>query len=133
MSLSVAMLCVHTFPLDIPGRTKDAGGMNVYIRELARELGMQGEEGRTLRVLGDVAQAQGDLDVAEAYLTQSIAILRASAEEFEEARSQLALAQLLIAQGNHGEHTRAALERCGAIFERRDAALDLATAAGLLA
>ncbi|HYU75032.1 MAG TPA: glycosyltransferase [Ktedonobacteraceae bacterium] len=39
MSFSVAMLSVHTSPLDIPGRTKDAGGMNVYIRELARELG----------------------------------------------------------------------------------------------
>src|SRR5712691_4261895 len=41
MSFSVAMLSVHTSPLDIPGRTKDAGGMNVYIRELARELGHQ--------------------------------------------------------------------------------------------
>src|SRR2546421_6003955 len=39
MSFSVAMLSVHPSPLDIPGRTKDAGGMNVYIRELARELG----------------------------------------------------------------------------------------------
>jgi D-inositol-3-phosphate glycosyltransferase len=39
MSLSVAMLSVHTSPLDTPGRTKDAGGMNVYMRELARELG----------------------------------------------------------------------------------------------
>jgi D-inositol-3-phosphate glycosyltransferase len=39
MSFSVAMLSVHTSPLDIPGRTKDAGGMNVYIRELALELG----------------------------------------------------------------------------------------------
>ena len=39
MSFSVAMLSVHTSPLDIPGRTKDAGGMNVYIRELSRELG----------------------------------------------------------------------------------------------
>ncbi len=39
MSFSVAMLSVHTSPLDIPGRSKDAGGMNVYIRELARELG----------------------------------------------------------------------------------------------
>ena len=39
MSFSVAMLSVHTSPLDIPGRTRDAGGMNVYIRELARELG----------------------------------------------------------------------------------------------
>jgi D-inositol-3-phosphate glycosyltransferase len=39
MSLSIAMLSVHTSPLDKPGRSKDAGGMNVYIRELARELG----------------------------------------------------------------------------------------------
>ena len=39
MSFSVAMLSVHTSPLDTPGRTMDAGGMNVYIRELARELG----------------------------------------------------------------------------------------------
>lgn len=41
MDFSVAMLCVHTSPLDTPGRTKDAGGMNVYIRELAREPGHQ--------------------------------------------------------------------------------------------
>ena len=41
MSLSIAMLSVHTSPLDRPGYTKDAGGMNVYIRELARELGQQ--------------------------------------------------------------------------------------------
>ena len=39
MSYSVAMLSVHTSPLDIPGCSKDAGGMNVYINELARELG----------------------------------------------------------------------------------------------
>lgn len=39
MSYSVAMLSVHTSPLDTPGRTRDAGGMNVYIQELARELG----------------------------------------------------------------------------------------------
>jgi D-inositol-3-phosphate glycosyltransferase len=39
MSYSVAMLSVHTSPLDTPGRSKDAGGMNVYIHELARELG----------------------------------------------------------------------------------------------
>jgi D-inositol-3-phosphate glycosyltransferase len=35
MSCSIAMLSVHTSPLDSPGRTKDAGGMNVYMRELA--------------------------------------------------------------------------------------------------
>jgi D-inositol-3-phosphate glycosyltransferase len=39
MSYSVAMLSIHTSPLDMPGRTRDAGGMNVYINQLARELG----------------------------------------------------------------------------------------------
>ena len=38
MSYAIAMLSIHTSPLDNPGRTKDAGGMNVYIRELTREL-----------------------------------------------------------------------------------------------
>lgn len=33
------MLSIHTSPLDMPGSTKDAGGMNVYMRELALELG----------------------------------------------------------------------------------------------
>jgi D-inositol-3-phosphate glycosyltransferase len=33
----VAMLSVHTSPLDRPG-TGDAGGMNVYVAELARRL-----------------------------------------------------------------------------------------------
>lgn len=33
------MLSVHTSPLALPGSAKDAGGMNVYMRELALELG----------------------------------------------------------------------------------------------
>ncbi len=43
MSHTIAMLSVHTSPLDSPGRTKDAGGMNVYIRALAAELGRRGD------------------------------------------------------------------------------------------
>lgn len=39
MPYSVLMLSIHTSPLDSPGRTKDAGGMNVYMRQLALELG----------------------------------------------------------------------------------------------
>jgi D-inositol-3-phosphate glycosyltransferase len=39
----VAMLSVHTSPLDQPG-TGDAGGMNVYIVELARQLARSGIE-----------------------------------------------------------------------------------------
>ncbi|GCE11660.1 glycosyltransferase [Tengunoibacter tsumagoiensis] len=41
MLLRIAMLSIHTSPLANPGQTKDAGGMNVYIRELARELAKQ--------------------------------------------------------------------------------------------
>ncbi len=39
MTYSVAMLSAHTSPLDMPGLTREAGGMNVYIRQLAHELG----------------------------------------------------------------------------------------------
>ncbi|HEY0755455.1 MAG TPA: glycosyltransferase [Ktedonobacteraceae bacterium] len=42
MSYAVAMLSVHTSPLALPGSAKDAGGMNVYICELALELGRSG-------------------------------------------------------------------------------------------
>jgi D-inositol-3-phosphate glycosyltransferase len=38
MSPTIAMFSMHTSPLDLPGSTKDAGGMNVYMRELARAL-----------------------------------------------------------------------------------------------
>jgi len=41
MSLRVAMLSVHTCPLAVLGG-KDAGGMNVYVRELSRELSRMG-------------------------------------------------------------------------------------------
>jgi D-inositol-3-phosphate glycosyltransferase len=42
-SLRVAMLSVHTSPLEQPG-TGDAGGMNVYITELSRALARSGAE-----------------------------------------------------------------------------------------
>src|SRR3989442_1773902 len=41
MSLRVAMLSVHTCPLAALGG-KEAGGMNVYVREIGRELGRMG-------------------------------------------------------------------------------------------
>ena len=39
MCFRIAMLSLHTSPLAPLGRTRDAGGMNVYVRELSRELG----------------------------------------------------------------------------------------------
>jgi D-inositol-3-phosphate glycosyltransferase len=38
----VALLSLHTSPLAMPGRSRDAGGMNVYVRELAKHLGRRG-------------------------------------------------------------------------------------------
>jgi D-inositol-3-phosphate glycosyltransferase len=38
----VAMLSFHSSPLAIPGKSRDAGGMNVYVRELSSYLGRQG-------------------------------------------------------------------------------------------
>jgi D-inositol-3-phosphate glycosyltransferase len=42
MCFRVAMFSLHTSPIAQLGRTRDAGGMNVYIRELSRELGRGG-------------------------------------------------------------------------------------------
>ena len=39
--LKIAMLCIHSCPLGMPG-ARDTGGMNVYIRELSQELGRRG-------------------------------------------------------------------------------------------
>ncbi len=39
-SLNIAMLCIHSSPIGKVG-TKDTGGMSIYVRELARELGGQ--------------------------------------------------------------------------------------------
>src|SRR5262249_33678463 len=41
MSLRVALLSAPTCPVAVPGG-KETGGMNVYVRELARELGRMG-------------------------------------------------------------------------------------------
>jgi len=43
MNLRVAMLSLHTCPLAALG-AKETGGMNVYVRELSRELGRMGVE-----------------------------------------------------------------------------------------
>ncbi|HLV99838.1 MAG TPA: glycosyltransferase [Ktedonobacterales bacterium] len=42
MCFRVAMLSLHTSPLAPLGKSVEAGGMNVYVRELARELGKRG-------------------------------------------------------------------------------------------
>lgn len=48
----VALLSVHTSPLDQPG-TGDGGGLNVYVREVARRLGRRGVRVDVFTRVGD--------------------------------------------------------------------------------
>jgi tetratricopeptide (TPR) repeat protein len=93
--------------------------------DLARELAMRGEEGSILRVLGEIALARRDLAQAEAYLLESLAVLDEVGHEYEAARSRLSLAEVYLAQ-RRAEAGLAEIERCAPVFQRLDAALDLA-------
>jgi tetratricopeptide (TPR) repeat protein len=90
----------------------------------ARELAMRGEEGCALRVVGQVAHAQGDLARAEGVILESFPILEEVGNKFELARSQLALARVLRDQGRTEEAAKL-LENCTQVFEQLDARLEL--------
>ncbi|MBK9711398.1 MAG: tetratricopeptide repeat protein [Kouleothrix sp.] len=112
------------------GRLAEAEARGRQALDLARELMMRGEEGTSLRVLGVVANAQGDTAHAARCLSQSIAILEELGDEYEAARSRLALVEVLLAQGQ-ADQAQLELERCTAVFERLDAVVDLAAAGAL--
>ncbi|MBN1177656.1 MAG: tetratricopeptide repeat protein [Anaerolineae bacterium] len=95
--------------------------------DLGRELSMRGEEGKVLRVLGEVAMAGQDWEKATAALEESVTILGEVQDEYEQARSRLVQAQLFAAQGER-EHALTALDACRPVFERLEAQLDLAAA-----
>jgi class 3 adenylate cyclase/predicted ATPase len=97
---------------------------------LARELEMQGEEGKSLCVLGESAIAQGQFSQARACLDASISLLRQVGDEYANARSQLALARLHATQGDQTA-ALTTLKDCMPIFERLEAALDLDAAHAL--
>ncbi len=99
---------------------------------LARELAMRGEEGLSLRVLGEIATAQHRLAEAEKLLLESIAILAPLGDEYEAACSRLSLANAYAAQGKRTE-AAAMIDQCVPVFERLEAALDLAAARQLQA
>jgi class 3 adenylate cyclase/tetratricopeptide (TPR) repeat protein len=91
---------------------------------LARELAMRREEGCALRVLGEIATAQGQFDEAEGYLDESLSILKSVGDEYEWARSQLSLARLYACLEKTGE-SQTALDRCTEVFQRLGADLDM--------
>ena len=99
---------------------------------LARELGMAREHGQALRTLGETALAALQHDEARRLLDESYAVLREAGDEYEGARTQLALAELHHRRQIDDE-TAAALAACSAVFERLGAEADLARARRLQA
>jgi tetratricopeptide (TPR) repeat protein len=93
--------------------------------QLARELSMRNEEGNSLRVLGWIACAQGQHGAAERYLTESVGILLEIHDDYEWARSLLALAQLRFAQDQLARSADA-LERCAPALARLGARQEMA-------
>jgi predicted ATPase/class 3 adenylate cyclase len=92
--------------------------------DLARELEMPPEEGHTLRLMGEIAQAQQQFEQAEQQLQAADAILTDAGDEYEIARARLSLARLYAAQ-EQTEPALAALTSAEEIFQRLGAALDL--------
>ncbi|WP_250448224.1 glycosyltransferase, partial [Actinotalea sp. C106] len=67
----IAMLSVHTSPLDQPG-TGDAGGMNVYVTELAQALAGQGAQVEIFTRATSSTQAEV-VEVADGVLVRHVA------------------------------------------------------------
>ncbi len=92
--------------------------------ELARELSMRTEEGNSLRVLAQVAIARRQFDRARSYLDESLSILEQAQDEYEWARSVLALARLHCSQENVPECVQA-LDQCEPVLERLGAQVEV--------
>jgi len=106
---------------------------NAHGREalrLARELAMRPEEGTALRVLGEIATAQGRFREAQGHLDESLSILNSVRDEYEWARSQLSLARLYACL-DKSEEMSAALDRCIEVFQKLGATMDVDTACSL--
>jgi class 3 adenylate cyclase/tetratricopeptide (TPR) repeat protein len=99
---------------------------------LARELAMKTEEGKCLRILGDIAMAAGDRAGAEPYFIESLSVLEDVGNAYPLARTRLSLAQW-HAQGRQAGEARAYLEQCMPVFKEMDARMDLDAAMQLMA
>ena len=85
---------------------------------------MRNEEGNSLRVLARVALSREQYAQAQEYLGESITVLELAEDEYEWARSVLAMARLHFMQDEIQECARA-LGRCKPVLERLQARLEL--------
>ena len=68
----LAMISLHTSPLDQPG-TGDAGGMNVYVVELARRLAAARHRGRHLHPRHLLRARRRSCEAADGVLVRHVA------------------------------------------------------------
>jgi tetratricopeptide (TPR) repeat protein len=112
------------------GELTEARAQGDQALRLARDLAMRGEEGCALRILGEVATAQEQLDEAKGYLNESLSTLEELGDVYEGARTRLSLARVLASQAESTE-CLVALDDCIQVFQRLGATLDLAAARAL--
>ncbi len=99
---------------------------------LSRELAMKTEEGKCLRVLGDIAIAKGELDNAKSFLDQSLQVLQEVGNAYPLARTRLSLAQWHLLQQLPAEAGQF-LDQCIPVFSDMDAKMDMESAKQLRA
>ncbi len=90
---------------------------------LARELSMRGEEGSSLRTLGEIAIGRGALNEAEQLLTAGLPILEDVQYEYEAARTRFWLSAVLDAQGKP-ELAEGMRHQAIAVFDRLSAPVE---------
>lgn len=85
----------------VDGDYDEAGKQANQALRLARELSMRGEEGSSLRTLGEISIGRGDVSAAELLLSEGLAILEDVQYEYEAARTRFWLSAVLDTQGKH--------------------------------
>jgi tetratricopeptide (TPR) repeat protein len=121
----LAELCGYLAECEcIEGQFDAAAEAGMTGLRLARELSMKTEEGKCLRILGDIAIEAASFDEAKLLLDQSLMVLQEVGNAYPLARTWFSLAQWHKAQSNPAE-ARTCLERCIPIFREMDALMDL--------
>ncbi len=91
---------------------------------LARELKMTRDEGRILRVQGEIAHSRQQFAIAEQYFQEGYTILNQRGDEYHAAKTKFSLAKLYLAQ-QQVEAADVALADCEPVFARLEAQLDI--------
>ncbi len=114
----------------LSGDPAEAEAQGQLALSLARELAARAEEGKSLHVLAEAAQAARNSGKAEDWLRAGLLIFEEISDQYEGARCRLSLAGLLLLQERQAE-CLTEVDHCIEVFQRLGAELDLAAASAL--